>query len=294
MGPGAAPQGAALAVSNRAVTNVSATAMLRSLTFSFAVLAYTSSVAFAVPCTQVALKPDQSSIVLQGKTTGSDTDFTCFQLTTGIGRQLHLKLIQAAGPTLAFNIDDVIDSRDDYSFVTGRDSYKIEVHGGVRVSPVQPFQISVAASPGADRGGLGDPAATVSTVVKLDRYPSSIFDFSEKPSPLMQKYFTADFVAAWVAAMRHNKEGPVLDGDPLTWLQGVKSVTLKSSQTDLITFDRATVTARVVAQPDGSTFSKPEGSIIHFDLKRENTAWKIDDIYRSGQQPLRDYLRRVK
>ena len=279
---------------NDATHRARVTAMLRSLTFSFAVLAYTSSVAFAVPCTQVALTPDQSSTILQGKTTGSDTDFTCFQLAAGVGRRLHLKLLQPAALGLGFTIIDVVDNQDDYSFVTARDSYKIEVYGISRASPVQPFRISVTAAPGGNRSDLGDPAATVSAVVKLDRYPSSIFDFSEKPSPLMRKYFTADFVAAWVAAMRHNNEGPVLDGDPLTWLQGVKSVTLKSNQTDLITFDQATVTARVLAQPDGSTFSKPEGLIIHFDMRRENAVWRIDDIRRSGQLPLRDYLRRVK
>jgi hypothetical protein len=265
--------------------------MLRSLPFSFAVLTYTSSVAFAVPCTQVTLKPDQNSAILQGKTTGSDTDFTCFQLAAGVGRRLHLKLIQSAGPTLAFNIIDIVDSRDDYSFVTGRDSYKIEVHGGLRVSPVQPFQISVTAAPGANRSDLGDPAATVSTVFKLNyrhNEPSPIFDFNEKPNSLMQKYFTAEFIAAWVAAMRHNKEGPVDDGDPLTGLQEIESVTIKSSQTDLITFDRATVTDSIVAHPD------EEKLIIRFDMKRENAVWKIDDISQSGQQPLREYLRRVK
>ncbi len=104
----------------------------------------------------------------------------------------------------------------------------------------------------------------------------------------MQKYFTVEFIAVWVAAMRHNKEGPVYDGDPMTGLQEIESVTIKDSQTDVITFDRATVTVSAVAHPDG------EKLIIHFDMKREDAAWKIDDIYRSGQQPLRDYLRRVK
>lgn len=143
------------------------TAMLQSLTLSLAFLTFTSSLAGAAPCMPVVLKPDETSTVLQGKTTGSDTDFTCFQLTTGIGRRLHLSLIRAAGPALAFNIGDVVDSRDDYSFVTGRDSYKIDVYGIFRVSPVQPFRISVTASSGANRSDLGDPAATVSTVFKL-------------------------------------------------------------------------------------------------------------------------------
>ncbi len=265
--------------------------MLKSRTFFFAVLACTSSVAGAAPCTPVVLKADQTSAVLQGKTTGSDTNFTCFQLAAGVGRRLHLKLIQSAGPTLAFNIIDVVDSRDDYSFVTGRELYKIEVHGFSRVSPVQPFRISVTALPGANRSGLGDPAATVSTVFKLNyrhNQPSPIFDFSEKPNPRMQQYFTAEFIATWVAAMRHNKERPVYDADPMTGRQEVDSVTIKNSRTDLITFDRATVTDSVVAHPGG------EKLIINFDMKRENAVWKIDDIHQPGQQPLRDYLRRVK
>jgi hypothetical protein len=140
----------------------------------------------------------------------------------------------------------------------------------------------------------GDPAETVSAVVKLDGQRSSLFSYSDQPTPLMLKYFTADFIAAWVTAMRHNKEGPVLDGDPLTWLQGVKSLTLKSTQTNLITSDDTTVTARVVVQPDGSTFTKLEGLILRFDVKREGTIWKINDVSNPSQPSLRSYLSRFK
>ena len=41
----------------------------------------------------------------------------------------------------------------------------------------------------------------------------------------------------------------------LTGLQEIESVTIKSSQTDLITFDRATVTDSIVAHPDGEKLS---------------------------------------
>jgi hypothetical protein len=140
----------------------------------------------------------------------------------------------------------------------------------------------------------GDPAETVSAVVKLDGHRSSLFSYSDQPTPLMLKYFTADFIAAWVAAMRHNKEGPVLDGDPLTWLQGVKSLTLRSTQTNLVTSDDTTVTARVVVQPDGSTFTKPEGLILRFDVKREGAIWKINDVSNPSQPSLRSYLSRFK
>jgi hypothetical protein len=140
----------------------------------------------------------------------------------------------------------------------------------------------------------GDPAETVSAVVKLDGQRSSLFSYGDQPTPLMLKYFTADFIATWVAAMRHNKEGPVLDGDPLTWLQGVKSLTLKGTQTNLIASDHATVTARVVAQPSGSTFTKPEGLILLFDVRRENTIWKINDIGNPTEKSVQTYLSRFK
>jgi len=140
----------------------------------------------------------------------------------------------------------------------------------------------------------GDPAETVSAVVKLDGHRSSLFSYSDQPTPLMLKYFTADFIAAWVAAMRHNKEGPVLDGDPLTWLQGVQSLTLKGTQTNPIASDHATVTASVVAQPDGSTFTKPEGLILLFDVRRENTIWKINDIGNPTETSVQTYLSRFK
>jgi hypothetical protein len=137
--------------------------MLRLLTSSSALVVVASGVAIAAPCTQVALKPDQSSIILQGKTTGSDTDFTCFQLATGAGRRLHLKLLQPAAPGLGFTILDVVDNQTDYSFVTGRDSYKIAVYGIFRASPVQPFRISVTASASGNAQGADQkyPAETM-------------------------------------------------------------------------------------------------------------------------------------
>jgi hypothetical protein len=168
--------------------------MLRLLTSAFALLVFVSKVALAVPCAQVVLKPDQGSILLQGKTTGSDSDFACFQLATGAGRRLHLKLLQPAAPGLGFTIIDVVDNRDDYSFVTGRDSYRINVYGIFRASPAQPFRISVTASPRGNATDLGDPAETVSAVVKLDYPRSSLFTLDENPTPAMQKYFTADFI----------------------------------------------------------------------------------------------------
>lgn len=268
--------------------------MLRSLTFWFTVLAFTSSAAFAVPCTQVALKPDQGSIVLPGKTTGSDTDVTCLRLATAAGRSLHFKLARSAGPPPAFNIDDVIENRDDYSFVTSRDSYDIKVYELFRASSPQPFQIFVAASPSEKGADTGNPADTVSAVVNLDDRRSSLFNFGDQPTPLMRKYFTADFIGTWVVAMRHDTTEPVLDGDPLTGLQGVKAVTLGASQTNLISGDDATVTARVAAQPDGSTFTKPEEQNLHLHMKRENGVWKIDDISSSGQPSLHTYLSRFK
>jgi len=268
--------------------------MLRSLTLSLALLAYTSSAALADPCAQILLKPDQSSTTLQGRTTGSDTDSTCFQLAAGVGRHLHLSLIHPANPGLAFTIIDVVDDRNDYSFVTARDAYKILVFGTFRATPSLPFQISVTSTPGVKPSELGDPADTVSVVVKLDSPRSSLFAFNEIPTAMMRKYFTADFIAIWVAAMRHNKTEPVLDGDPLTGLQGVKSVTLKGNQSNLITADNATVTSRVVAQPDGSTFTKPQKLNLRFHMKRENGVWKITDISNPSQASLHTYLSRFK
>jgi hypothetical protein len=268
--------------------------MFRLLSSLLAWLVFGSSVAIAAPCTQAVLRPDQSSITLQGTTTGSDTDFTCFQLNTVVGRRLNFRLIRSAGPVLAFNIDDVVENQDDSSFVTSRDSYKITVYELFRATSPRPFRISVTALPRASATDLENPAATVSAVVKLDYFRSPLFNFNEQPTPLMQKFFTSGFIAVWVAAMRHNKEGPVLDGDPLTGLQGVRSVTLKSTQTNLITSDHATVTALVVALPDGSTFTKPQEQNLRFQMERENSVWRINDIGSSAQPSLRGYLGRFK
>jgi hypothetical protein len=94
--------------------------------------------------------------------------------------------------------------------------------------------------------------------------------------------------------MRHNKNQPVLDGDPLTDLQGVKSLTLKGHQTNLVTADHAMITARVVAQPDGSTFTKPDALDLRFDMKREDEMWRINDISSPSQTSLWAYLSRFK
>ena len=268
--------------------------MPRLLAFSFALLVATSGATLAAPCTQVVLKPDQSSIILQGKTTGSDTDFTCFQLTTDAGRRLHLSLIRPADPGLAFTIVDVVDNQNDYSFVTGGNSYKILTYGTFRGTAALPFRISVTALSSGNATDLGDPPGTVSAVVKLDDQRSSLFSFNDQPTPLMRKYFTADFITVWIAAMRHNKDQPVLDGDPLTGLQGVKSLVFKSHRTDLINSDPAAVTAQVVAQPDGSTFTRPNEMNLRFDMKREDGSWKIKDVSSPSQPSLRAYLSRFK
>ena len=54
--------------------------------------------------------------------------------------------------------------------------------------------------------------------------------FDNTPTPLMRRYFSPAFNQAWAAAMKHNKDFPVFDADPLTGEQnggGIKSVSAK-------------------------------------------------------------------
>jgi hypothetical protein len=74
-------------------------------------------------CKEVSLYTGKA--FLSGQTTGSETDFTCFQLLVGQGMTLRLKMVHASSNDMAFNIRDVVDNQDDYTFLAKRDSYRV-------------------------------------------------------------------------------------------------------------------------------------------------------------------------
>ena len=132
-----------------------------------------------------------------------------------------------------------------------------------------------------------DPAAAVIAVVKLDKGDwAPVFD--SKPTALMKQYFTAAFNKSWAAAMSHNKDEPVLDGDPITGEQSVTGVALKSTK---VSGDagRTLVTAELVVSHDGEAARR---EFVVFTMAREAGIYKIDDIMGVGMPSLRAYFRK--
>ena len=133
-----------------------------------------------------------------------------------------------------------------------------------------------------------DAAAPVVAVIKLDKGDWAPV-FAEKPTALMKLYFTEGFNASWVAAMRHNHDEPVLDGDPVTGAQSVTAVKLQSTKVGQ-SGDATTVTAQVLISQEGE--KKPQPETIVFTMKREAGAYRIDDISVPDQPSLRGYFRK--
>jgi hypothetical protein len=104
--------------------------------------------------------------------------------------------------------------------------------------------------------------------------------FDNTPTPLMRRYFSPAFNQAWTAAMKHNKDFPVFDADPLTGEQnggGIKSVSARMEAPNR-------VVAKMVLH-DGS-----ERSVEFRMLHSAADEWFINDIVYPHQKSLRAVL----
>jgi hypothetical protein len=100
--------------------------------------------------------------------------------------------------------------------------------------------------------------------------------FDNTPTPLMRRYFSPTFNQAWAAAMKHNKDFPVFDADPLTGEQnggGIKSVSAPNR------------VAATMTLHDGS-----ERSVVFLMLHSAAGEWFINDIIYPHQKSLRVVL----
>ena len=88
----------------------------------------------------------------------------------------------------------------------------------------------VATLPVAAQGS--EPAATVTALIQLDTKGDWTPIFANEPTAVMQRFFTPAFNAAWRAAMKHNTDYPVFDGDPLTGAQASGGPVLKTISAD--------------------------------------------------------------
>ena len=74
------------------------------------------------------------------------------------------------------------------------------------------------------------PIDSVKALAALDNNGGWRPIFDNTPTALMRRYFSPAFNQAWAAAMKHNKDFPVFDADPLTGEQnggGINSFSAK-------------------------------------------------------------------
>jgi hypothetical protein len=124
------------------------------------------------------------------------------------------------------------------------------------------------------------PIASVKALAALDNNGGWRPIFDNTPTALMHRYFSPPFNQAWTAAMKHNKEFPVFDADPLTGEQnagGIKSVSAK--------MDGPNRVAATMTLNDGS-----ERSVVFLMLHSAAGEWFINDIIYPHQKFLRVVL----
>ena len=120
------------------------------------------------------------------------------------------------------------------------------------------------------------PAATLAALIKLDSKGDWTPIFANEPTATMQRFFTPAFNTAWRAAMLHNKDYPVFDGDPLTGAQGSGGPILKS-----LSADQQGVVTAIVAYRDMPAIQ----ASIRYVMVRDGTRWQIDDIVYLDSRP---------
>ena len=129
-----------------------------------------------------------------------------------------------------------------------------------------------------------DPSSVVGAVVALDTAGDGKAFGSDA---FIRRYFTPEFKASWDHAMAQPED--VLDGDPITGGQALKSVRLEAVQVAAKTPQSASVVAKLAVTPRGAeTYSQA----VTFTLRRDGPGWKIDDISGPVDGSLRGYFRK--
>ena len=124
------------------------------------------------------------------------------------------------------------------------------------------------------------PIESVKALAALDNNGGWPPIFDNTPTVLMRRYFSPTLNQAWAAAMKHNKDFPVFDADPLTGVQnggGIKSVSAKMEAPNRVA---ATMTLN-----DGS-----KRSVVFMMLHSAAGEWFINDIVYPNQKSLRVVL----
>jgi hypothetical protein len=134
----------------------------------------------------------------------------------------------------------------------------------------------------SDQASAADsvPIESVKALAALDTNGGWPPIFDNTPTLLMHRYFSPPFNQAWAAAMKHNKEFPVFDADPLTGVQnggGIKAISAKMEAPNRVA---ATMTLN-----DGS-----KRSVVFMMTHSASDEWFINDIVYPNQKSLRVVL----
>ncbi len=156
-----------------------------------------------------------------------------------------------------------------------------EPPGGAKSSVAGSVPAAKIEASAADTSG---PEGVVSAVVKLD---SGGEGAPFRSGDFIRRYFTAQFKASWDHAMAQPED--VLDGDPVTGSQALKSIQLQATQITTQTADSAIVVAKLTVMPLGG---KVYPQSLAFTVKREGSIWKIDDISGPVDGSLRGYFKK--
>jgi len=140
--------------------------------------------------------------------------------------------------------------------------------------------LAVATLLGHALAAEGTPIANLKALAALDTQGGWRPIFDNTPTPIMRKYFSSAFNQAWAKAMKHNKEFPVFDADPLTGVQGgggIEAFTARMEGPNLV--------AATMALRDG-----PARPVEFLMIRSAAGDWLIDDIIYPQRKSLRVIL----
>jgi hypothetical protein len=92
-------------------------------------------------CIPIAFAPGHSTAIVKG-IAPFGPPFACYTVAAGLGQTATIKLTRSNG-NMAFNIDGVVDNRDNYSFKTEARTYKIDVYQITREQAVRNAQFEM-------------------------------------------------------------------------------------------------------------------------------------------------------
>jgi hypothetical protein len=135
-----------------------------------------------------------------------------------------------------------------------------------------------------------EPAEIVTEIYRIAAGPNGKYEGASaiENKQVRKLYLSKSLVAALVAMKKREKDGPILDFDPITNSQdpSVKNLSVtQESKTD----------AKAVVAAKFFSFDEKEPSIVRYDFVKDGADWKIDEMegQRGGDKTQAWSLRKV-